>query len=121
MFESLFTPPPAEAKQKLEAKKAKLEAKRDMQSAFADMLAYAMLESDMPEHKKVCIRILMKAKKVSHQINEIVDTYAKQFEDEETVKTLYPVREEMCNFLERLENLINEFTTLHPLPVDTQD
>lgn len=39
----------------------------------------------------------------------------------ETVKTLYPVREEMRDFLERLENLINEFTTLHPLPVDTQD
>lgn len=121
LFDNLFTPPAAETKQELEAKKAKVKAENDIRSAFADMLANAMLESDMPDHKKAGIRLLMKAKKVSAQINNIVDTYADPVKNEDKEKVIYSARVKMCDFLDRLETEIAEFTTLHPLPVDTRD
>lgn len=92
-----------------------------MRSAFADMIANVMLESDMPDFKKASIRLLMKAKKVSNQINDIVDTYADPVKDEEKDKAMYPVREEAYKLLERFESEITEFVNSHPLPVDTQD
>lgn len=121
MFENLFTPPTAEAKQELEVKKAKKKAESDVRSEFADMLANAMLESDIPDFKKEGIRLMMKAKKVFAQINEIVDTYADPVKDEDKEKAVYPVRKEVIHFLDCLEIEIAEFIALHPLPVDTRD
>ena len=98
-----------------------MKAESDAHSLFADMLANAMLESDMPDFKKASIRLLMKAKKVSNQINDIVDTYADPVKDEEKDKAMHPVREEAYKLLERLESEITEFVNSHPLPVDTRD
>ena len=114
-------PPSPEKTQAIEAEKAKLKAERDMQDAFADALANAMLESDMPEHRKAGVRLLMKAKKVRKALNEIVNTYAVPKSDEEREKQLYPVLQEAYDFLEHIESSMNEFINSHPLPVDTRD
>ena len=118
LFENLFTPPSPEKTQAIEAEKAKLRAKQDMQDALADALASAMLESDMPEHRKAGIRLIMKSKKVGKALNEIVSTYADPHLDEEKEKAVYPVRQEVINFLDQLEESINEFISSHPLPAE---
>lgn len=121
IFENLFTPPSPEKTQAIEAEKAKLKAKRDMQDALADALANAMLESDMPEHRKAGVRLVMKAKKVRKALNEIVTTYAVPKSDEEREKQLYPVLQEAYELLDQIESSMNEFINSHPLPVDTRD
>ena len=121
IFENLFTPPSPEKIQAIEAEKAKLKAERDMQDALADALANAMLESDMPEHRKAGIRLVMKAKKVRKALNEIVNTYADPKSVEEREKKLYPVLQEAYEFLDQIESSMNEFINSHPLPVDTRD
>lgn len=80
-----------------------------------------MLESDMPEHRKAGIRLAMKSKKVRKAITEIVSIYADPHLDEEKEKAAYPVRQEVINFLDQLEESINEFISSHPLSVDTRD
>lgn len=114
-------PPSPEKTQAIEAEKAKLKAKRDMQDALADALANAMLESDMPEHRKAGVRLVMKAKKVRKALNEIVTTYAVPKSDEEREKQLYPVLQEAYELLDQIESSMNEFINSHPLPVDTRD
>lgn len=121
IFENLFTPPSPEKTQAIEAEKAKLKAERDMQDAFADALANAMLESNMPEHRKAGVRLVMKAKKVRKALNEIVNTYADPKLDEEREKQLYPVLQEAYELLDQIESSMNEFINSHPLPVDTRD
>lgn len=119
MFENLFTPP-AKAKQGFEANEAQI----DLKTAFVNMLANAMLESDMPEYKKIGIRVTMKAKAISDQISEIMDNYAdpdKDGKDENKEKTNCPVRQEVYDFLSHIENEIKEFINSHPLPADTRD
>lgn len=114
-------PPPPEKTQALEAEKAKLKVKQEMQDAITDALASAMLESDMPEHSKAGIRLVMKAKKVRKALNQVVNTYASPSKDEEREKALCPVRQEAYEFLEHIESSMNEFINSHPLPVDTRD
>lgn len=118
LFEQLFTPPSPEKTQTLEAEKAKLKAKQEIQDALTDALASAMLESGMPEHRKAGIRLAMKSKKVRKALIEIVSTYADPHLDEEKEKAVYPVRQEVINFLDQLEESINEFISSHPLPAE---
>lgn len=120
LFERLFTPPSPEKTQALEAEKVKLKAKQEMQDALTNALVTAMLESDMPEHKKAGVRLVMKAKTVRNQLNEIVE-YANPKMDEEKEKAIYPVRQEAYDFLEHIESEMTEFINSHPLPVDTRD
>lgn len=97
-----------------------MKAEREIKDALTDALVSAMLESDMPEHKKAGVRLVMKAKKVRNQLNEIVN-FADPKLDEEKEKEIYPVRQEAYDFLEHIESEITEFINSHPLPVDTQD
>lgn len=116
-----YLPPPSPEKtQALEAEKAKLKAKQEMQDALTNALVTAMLKSDMPEHKKAGVRLVMKAKTVRNQLNEIVK-YANPKMDEEKEKAIYPVRQEAYDFLEHIESEMTEFINSHPLPVDTRD
>lgn len=94
----------------------------EIRKALANIFAEAMLESDMPEHRKIGVRVLMKAKSISEQMSEIMDVYAdpdKDGKDENKEKANYPVRQEINDFLERLEVEISEFINSHPLPTDT--
>lgn len=117
LFESLFTPPSPEKTQALEAEKARLKAKQEMEDALADMLANVMLESDTPEHRKAGVRVVMKSKKVRKALVEVVSTYADPSMDEEREKALCPIRQEVYDFLDQIEGAIKEFINSHPLPV----
>ena len=118
LFENLFTPPSEEKKQALEAEKAKLKAEHDMQDALADALAKAMLESNLPEHRKVGVRLVMKAKKARNSLNSLVHTYANPNLNEEKEKEIYPAAQEACDFIDHLESELKDFLSSHPLPVE---
>lgn len=110
---TICLPPPADRSQ--------LKAELELKNSLADMLANAMLESDMPEHKKVGVRLVQQAKAVRKQLNEIVTVYAAPNQDEEKDKAMHLVRKEVYDFLEHIESEMTEFISTHPLPVDTQD
>jgi len=114
LLDSLLTPPVEEHRK----------VQGDIKMALADMIAKSLLDSDMPEHRKIGIRVLMKAKSISTQMSEIMDIYAnpdKDGKDENKEKVNYPVRQEVYDLLERIEVEISEFINSHPLPVDTRD
>ena len=66
---SLFNTPPVEDHNKIKAK-------HEAESMFIDMLGEAMLNSDMPEEKKIGVRVLLEMKKVK-DIADYLNKYPK--------------------------------------------
>ena len=108
---SLFTPPVEEMK--------KREAEQEARGMLIDILGEAMLESDMPEEKKISVRIILEIKRNSmlttEKFDEILKTHV-------YTEELYAKRKEVLELLQRINAEIENFdTTITPVNKDTNE
>lgn len=97
---SLFTPP---VKDDMNKRKAQHEA----ESMFIDMLGEAMLNSDMPEEKKIGVRVLLEMKKIKDKLANKLEVLCdpEQAETEE----LYAKRKEALELLQKIHTEVEGF------------
>ena len=97
---SLFTPP---VKDDMNKRKVQHEA----ESMFIDMLGEAMLNSDMPEEKKIGVRVLLEMKKVKDKLADKLEVLCdpEQAETEE----LYAKRKEALELLQKIHTEVEGF------------
>lgn len=104
----LFTPP---VKDDMNKRKVQHEA----ESMFIDMLGEAMLNSDMPEEKKIGVRVLLEMKKVKDKLANKLEVLCDP-EQAETAE-LYEKRKEALELLQKIHAEVESFDpTVAPPP-----
>ena len=97
---SLFTPP---VKDDMNKRKVQHEA----ESMFIDMLGEAMLNSDMPEEKKISIRVLLEMKKLKDRMADKLEVL---YDPEQSyTPELYAKHKEALELLQRINAEIEGF------------
>lgn len=117
MFDFGVTPPVDGLKKARE----KAEAEHAARSMMIDMLGSMMLESDIPESKKIEIRIALETKKLTDKINKAFLSYAMPVRDEEKTEALFPLRKEAYEYLQLVSAGIDTFLETHPAPMTEGD
>jgi hypothetical protein len=69
----------------------------------------------------VDVRIALTCSGLINKLDKICEVYAKPTPNNAKAEALYPVRNEMYEFLQRLNTEIDAFTKNHPLLADLQD
>ena len=109
---SLFTPP---VKDDMNKCKVQYEA----ESMFIDMLGEAMLNSDMPEEKKISIRVLLEMKKLKDRMADKLEVLCDP--EQSYTPELYAKHKEALELLQRINAEIEGFDpTVAPPPNRTK-
>ena len=104
-------------KESFEEKMAEKKAKNEVTSMMIDFMTKMMLESDMPEHKKMSIRVLTKAKDIHKVIEELIIVKYTVPGKEANTETLNKVLE----YLELVEVGIKQFVETTPFVEASED
>lgn len=110
-----FTSPPPAAGMMQDA-----QAKHAAASAAIDLIGKMMLQSNLPEQKKIELRIMLETKKLTDKITESFLAFAQPTTDDKT-EALYPVRKEVYEYLQYVNVGIDSFLAEHPAPAKPQD
>ena len=84
----------------------KREAEQEARGMLIDILGQAMLESDMPEEKKICIRIMLEIKRTSVLSTEKFDEILKSKSD---TPELHEKRKEALALLQKVNAELEGF------------
>lgn len=84
----------------------KREAEQEARDMLIDILGQAMLESDMPEEKKICIRIMLEIKRTSVLSTEKFDEILKS---ESYTPELHEKRKEALALLQKVNAELEGF------------
>lgn len=114
----LVLPPPVE-----DLKKAREQdrMKAEAESAVLDMIGGMMLESDLPENRKIELRVLFETKKLTDKIMKAFLAFAKPVNDDQKAEALFPVRKEVYEYLQLVSAGIDTFLETHPAPMTEGD
>lgn len=114
----LVLPPPVDG-----LKKAREQArmKAEAESAVIEMLCGTMLESNLPEARKIELRIMLETKKLTDKIKKAFLAFAEPVRDEEKTEALFPVRKEVYEYLQLVSAGVDTFLETHPAPVNEDD
>ena len=97
----------------------KREAEQEARGMLIDILGKAMLDSDMPEEKKIGIRIMLEIKRTSVLTTEKFDEILKS---KSYTEELHAKRREVLELLQRINAEIENFdTTINSVNKDTNE
>lgn len=85
----------------------KRKVQHEAESMFIDMLGEAMLNSDMPEEKKISIRVLLEMKKLKDRMANKLEVLCDP-EQAETAE-LYEKRKEALELLQKIHAEVESF------------
>lgn len=117
MFGFGTTPPVEDLKKAREQARMKAEA----ESAVLDMIGGMMLESDLPENRKIELRVLLETKKLTDKIKKAFLAFAEPVNDDQKAEALFPVRKEVYEYLQLVSAGFDTFLETHPAPMTEGD
>lgn len=95
----------------------KARERAEAESVAIDMIAELMLASNMPESKKIELRIMLESKKLTDKISNSFLAFAEPVRSNGKAEELYPVRMEVYEYLQLVSAGIDTFLSTHPAPV----
>lgn len=104
-------------KENLEKTIAEKKAKNEVKSMMIKMMTKLMLESDMPKHKKMSIRVLTKVKDIHDALEELIVLKYTTPGNEANIETLKKVLE----YFELVEIGIKQFADTTPFVKHTEE
>lgn len=96
----------------------KARERAEAESAAIDMIAELMLASNVPESKKIELRIMLESMKLTDKINKSFLAFAEPVRSNGKAEELYPVRMEVYEYLQLVSAGIDTFLSTHPAPVE---
>ena len=109
MFDFGVTPP-------MQDRLSKARAKSEAESAAIDLLMDALLQSDVPEERKIELRIARETKALTGKIHKSFLAFADPKRDEAKTAELFPVRKEVLEYIRLVSAGIDSFLEAHPVP-----
>lgn len=92
----------------------------DVLGELAKMIAETMLEDpDVPEEIKINVRLMIELKQLEELLQSLVEYSVPEFR-KERVKQLYPLRKEVCEYLQLVKMGMREFIRTHPMPEEQE-
>ena len=83
---------------------------------FADMLANAILDSDVSEDKKICVRICKQVRQLHKAVDTIMDRFAEPTPGKDAEN--YETRKQVLEYLALVEVGLTQFMETTKLPIE---
>lgn len=85
----------------------RLKAKQEAESLFVDMIGEALLNSGMPEERKMGLRVLMSTKRVKEALAKKIEKLCNP--EQSYTEELYAKQKEALELLEKINAMVDGF------------